>query len=420
MTWLIAIALLQATTVLGRRFTVPLDKQVVPVKVNGNVVSHKTAYFGTIFVGQPKPQEFTVVFDTGSGHLFLPSKECEDEACKVHRRYDRSLSASVQEINHDGSQVAQPSDGQDEERDSVSIAYGTGEILGSFVKEVVCIGSPAGTDPSYEADGNLSQVPHCSSARVVLAKEMSAEPFTAFGFDGVLGLGLDSLALHPEFHLFGQLANGSALQPIFGVFLARHQGVGSEVTFGGHNEYRAQGPLGWVPVTSPQLGHWRVQILRVYAGTKALPLCEDGECHAIVDTGTSILGAPSKAMRSLLSMTARRMPTETEPSQQASESQDCRRVPGPPLIFELANGVSLVLEAEEYSRPAPSQITSSATKQKFSICRASILPVDMPALGSKVFLFGEPVLQKYYTAFDYGGQRVGFALAEQPPPVVVV
>jgi len=363
------------------------------VIVKGNVVAHKTAYFGEIFVGQPKPQSFTVVFDTGSGHLFLPSKECEDESCKKHRRYDKHLSASVQEINDDGSVV----DGVGV-RDSVSIAYGTGEILGSFVREVVCIGSGVGNATS-------ELPPHCTTMRLVLATEMTSEPFTTFGFDGVLGLGLDSLALHPEFHLFGQL---SALRPVFGVFLARHEGVGSEVTFGGHDDSRIQGDLGWVPVSSPEMGYWRVQILRVRVGAKDLTICDDG-CHAIVDTGTSILGAPKKALQSLMSMTARRMP---------DGGQDCRQIPGPPIIFDLANGISILLEAEDYSRPVPSQITSSTTNQTHAICRASILPVDMPPLGSKIFLFGEPILQKYYTAFDAGEQRVGFALAEQAAIVI--
>lgn len=377
-----------------RRFTVPLSRQIVPVKANGKTVSHKTAYYGSIFVGQPQPQNFTVVFDTGSGHLFLPDKACKDEACLQHKRYDRSLSASAMEINDDGSLPEQT------ERDSVSIAYGTGEILGSFVKDVVCVGSPGTTSEG-------EQVPQCTSARVILAREMTSEPFEHFDFDGVLGLGLNSLALNPEFHLFSQLSGRNHLDPTFGVFLSRMNAPGSEVTFGGHNAGRTKGPIQWVPVASSKLGYWGVQILAVRVGEKELPICQDGECVAIVDTGTSLLGVPRQGLSSLLAATARIATGLAE-----EENKDCRQVGGPSLTFELAGGASVELGADDYSRPAPTQVKSSSTGETQTICRALLLPVEMPVVGSKVFLFGEPVLQKYYTAFDSGKLRVGFALAD--------
>lgn len=46
-----------------------------------------------------------------------------------------------------------------------------------------------------------------------------------------------------------------------------------------------------------------------------------------------------------------------------------------------------------------------------SVCRASLLPIEMPHLGPKVFVWGEPVLKKYYTTYDLEGERVGFAKA---------
>merc|ERR1719343_1714721 len=118
-------------------FMVPLDKQHVPVMVDGRQVAVKTAYYGDIFVGGPQPQNFTVVFDTGSGHLFVPSAACDEEACLLHRRYDRSLSRHAVELNHDGSKAKAT---RLHERDQVSIAYGTGEIVGDFARETVCIG----------------------------------------------------------------------------------------------------------------------------------------------------------------------------------------------------------------------------------------------------------------------------------------
>ena len=67
---------------------VPLDKQYVPIYRGENVVAYKTAYFGDLLVGSPSAK-FSVVFDTGSGHMFLPSVKCDTESCHAHRRPSR-------------------------------------------------------------------------------------------------------------------------------------------------------------------------------------------------------------------------------------------------------------------------------------------------------------------------------------------
>ncbi|CAK0867165.1 unnamed protein product [Prorocentrum cordatum] len=115
--------------------TIPLDKQYVPVVRKNHVVSYKTAYFGKVSLGMPQQgtQVFTVLFDTGSGHFFLPSAACETETCVRHRRYDARASSSAVDIDHEGLEVAANATG----RDQVAVAYGTGEIVGEFVRETV-------------------------------------------------------------------------------------------------------------------------------------------------------------------------------------------------------------------------------------------------------------------------------------------
>ena len=58
---------------------------------------HASEYYGTISIGSP-PQEFQVVFDTGSGNLVVPTTECADEACRSHRRFDATKSATSKQI----------------------------------------------------------------------------------------------------------------------------------------------------------------------------------------------------------------------------------------------------------------------------------------------------------------------------------
>jgi len=94
----------------------------------------KSAYYGTVYVGMP-PLEMTVVFDTGSGHLILPSMYCKSETCKAHVRYRRSASDTGRDVNFNGKTVP-----AGVPRDSITVKFGTGEVTGVLVEDIVCLG----------------------------------------------------------------------------------------------------------------------------------------------------------------------------------------------------------------------------------------------------------------------------------------
>eukprot|EP00442_Polarella_glacialis_P046005 CAMPEP_0115060094 /NCGR_PEP_ID=MMETSP0227-20121206/7279_1 /TAXON_ID=89957 /ORGANISM="Polarella glacialis, Strain CCMP 1383" /LENGTH=638 /DNA_ID=CAMNT_0002445283 /DNA_START=61 /DNA_END=1977 /DNA_ORIENTATION=+ len=389
--------------------TVPLTKQYVPIVRKGNTVAFKTAYFGKISVGS---QDFTVVFDTGSAHLILPATTCSAEACLKHNRYNQSLSASALSIDHDGTPLA-PGEVAPK---SVTIQFGTGKVKGEFVRDSVCL------QPLNSSTASFG----CTEMRLVLASEMSAEPFSLFDFDGILGLGLEGLALHEKFSFFGQLtAQNTALQPQFSVFLARSGKGQSSISFGGHDADKAASGLSWVPVHKPEKGHWQVKIRQVRIGDVVLDDCADGECTAILDTGSSLLGAPRQTVRTMHRYLTRRVlvaPGGTgsgEGQVSASEAAatlatDCRTLAGLPLTFDLGeNGPEIRLDAEDYFRPKPFNMTLPNQPSGWQLaCRSLLLPLDLPpSMGSKVFVLGEPVLRKYYTVYDWASRRVGFAVA---------
>lgn len=397
---LLSIFAFAAAESSGPVVTIPLDKQYVPVQRKNRTVSYKTAYFGRIHLGFPRStgQTFTVVFDTGSGHLFLPSATCETETCRRHRRYSRGASPSALDIDHDG-QLVKPGA---KVRDQVAVTYGTGEVTGEFVRETVCLepSSPGSLGPKG-AD--------CTEVRVILATEMTKEPFQTFEFDGVLGLGLESLAVDPEFSFLGQLSRLNNLSEFtFGYFLSRSDSVPSEISFGGHNQRRLGSPLQWAPVHRPELGYWQMKLKSVSIGDESLPLCKDGECVAIADTGTSLLGVPRAAAQRMHWLLARKVPDN--PSE-----IDCRTFPGPDMVFELEGGVKITLGAEDYSRATAMRVMHNKTGSSQVVCRASLLPIDDgEILGPKAFILGEPALRKYYTAYDWQRKQIGFALSVQP------
>jgi len=186
--------------------------------------------------------------------------------------------------------------------------------------------------------------------------------------------------------------------------------VASEIAFGGHDIRRMASELEWVPVHKPELGFWQMKILSVSVGGEALPLCEAGDCTAIADTGTSLIGAPREASQRLHWLLARKVPDDPA-------EIDCRTFPGPDLVFELEGGVNVTVGPEDYSRATGMRVLTSKTNTSQVICRASLLPVDGDeVLGPKAWILGEPVLRKYYTAYDWKRQQVGFALSKQPVP----
>merc|ERR1719420_2792493 len=85
-------------------------------------VVHASEYYGKIAVGNP-PQEFLVVFDTGSGNLLLPGKECSDEACTSHKRFDSAISKTAENIAF-ADEPDKPVD-KGGDRDVVTITFGT-------------------------------------------------------------------------------------------------------------------------------------------------------------------------------------------------------------------------------------------------------------------------------------------------------
>ena len=185
-------------------------------------------------------------------------------------------SVTARDVNADGSAV-RPSAGRDE----VTVHFGSGMIHGHIVDDRVCT-------------GNL-----CGRTDVVTATEMSDTPFLKFPFDGILGLGLESLSINPNFNFFTRVFTPLRLPRILSLFLSEEVEHEGELTMGGWKnewirpDFNNQEPV-WVPIARPDQGHWQVKIERILVGDRLLPVCSEiGEdCFASADSGSRLLGMP--------------------------------------------------------------------------------------------------------------------------------
>eukprot|EP01092_Planopodium_desertum_P012701 TRINITY_DN6007_c0_g1_i1.p1 TRINITY_DN6007_c0_g1~~TRINITY_DN6007_c0_g1_i1.p1 ORF type:complete len:370 (-),score=95.83 TRINITY_DN6007_c0_g1_i1:374-1483(-) len=217
-------------------------------------------YYGDITIGEP-PQSFTVVFDTGSSNLWVPSSQCSifDFACDFHSRY-----------NHDKS-TTYVANGK-----PFSIEYGTGSLTGFLSQDIVTV---AGLTVKNQVFAEATNEPGLT--------------FLVAQFDGILGLAFQSISVDGVTPVFYNMISQQLSQPLFGFWLNRNASstIGGEITFGGTDPSHYSGTINYVPLTNETYWEFQMDAFSV----KGTNYCQGG-CHAIADSGTSLLAGPSSVV----------------------------------------------------------------------------------------------------------------------------
>ncbi|CAN6354319.1 unnamed protein product [Urochloa humidicola] len=216
-------------------------------------------YFGEIGVGTPG-QKFTVIFDTGSSNLWVPSSKCYFSiACYLHSRYKSGQSSTYKK---NGKPAA--------------IRYGTGSIAGFFSEDSVTLGDLVVKDQEF-----------------IEATKEPGLTFMVAKFDGILGLGFQEISVGNAVPVwYNMVKQGLISDPVFSFWFNRHagEGEGGELVFGGMDPSHYKGDHTYVPVT--QKGYWQFNMGDVLVDGKSTGFCKGG-CAAIADSGTSLLAGPT-------------------------------------------------------------------------------------------------------------------------------
>ncbi|KAM4701311.1 cathepsin E [Discoglossus pictus] len=314
-------------------------------------------YFGDISIGNP-PQNFTVIFDTGSSNLWVPSVYCTSAACAQHDQFKPSLSSTYST-----------------EGTNFSIQYGTGSLSGIIGTDQVIV---QGIQVQNQQFG-----------------ESVSEPGSTFvdaAFDGILGLAYPSLAVGGATPVFDNMMQQNLVEmPMFGVYMNRNDesSVGGELVFGGFDTTRFSGQLNWVPVVSQ--GYWQIQLDNIMIGGEVV-FCSEG-CQAIVDTGTSMLTGPPSDILQLQNIIGAT----------ASDGEyvvDCSSLSDMPTVTYTINGVGYNLTPEQYTLvDGPNS------------CSSGFQGLDIQPPAGPLWILGDVFIGQYYSVFDRGNNRVGFAPA---------
>lgn len=329
---------------------------------------HALQYFGQIVVGNP-PTDFKVVFDTGSSYLFLPGGECASDACHNHRRYNASDARTRTGMQIGYANEPLKAADNDLERDTTTVSFASGEASGVYVRDDICV-----------AGGGA-----CAKVDFVASTEESDDPFKAATWDGILGCAPGGK--QKEFSLAQKLYEQKAIgRPLFSVYYGEEVADGGELTMGAWKEERADGPVRWVPVTSQE--YWQFEISDVSLGDEQQDLCGAKGCHAVVDTGSSLVMAPPDMVAALS-------------GKLSSVATDCNDLNGMPTLKFSVPGLPLPLElkAQDYMDAGGDTCT-------FLLGEAPASPDGRPLV-----VLGAPFLRQYYTVFDFSvnASKIGFA-----------
>ncbi|EGZ23491.1 cathepsin-like aspartic protease A1 [Phytophthora sojae] len=395
-------------------------------------------FFGSIGVGSP-PQRFQVIFDTGSSDIWLPETNCAD--CAGSRRYSAAVSLSHEALD-----------------EPFRLEYGSGNASGRVVREQISLfGGDAETDVL-----TLSGV-HIGSA------SKTTKRLQRFQADGIVGLGLEALALITK----PSLLQSEPRLRRFSIYINPLPGAlpPAQLIFGGvddtlpvaHAPLESGAKVAWhhfpvvrYPSSRRAHGFWAIRLNRLSVGSfdsrsdsSSKQLAGSGEgivavsaAVAIVDSGTSLLLLPRRAFDATIAEIQQHLRVQHRRELRANPHAvsgyacaDCTAEMFPALRFSFAleeasaGGMppktqTLVLQGTDYARCddficAPqldvhALFTSKKNKSKQQTPVASAMTTNI-AQGKEyeeVVVLGVTFLRAYYVQFDSELKTVGFACVE--------
>ncbi|XP_028357287.1 pregnancy-associated glycoprotein 2-like isoform X2 [Physeter macrocephalus] len=311
------------------------------------------AYVGNISIGTP-PQQFKVLFDTGSGDLWVPSIYCYSPPCRTHKLFNPHASTTFRLSGR-----------------PVDLTYGSGRMVGFLGCDTVRIGKLIDMVQPFGLSQSQFGMEHAP-------------------FDGMLGLGYPSLAVRGTTPVFDNLKRrGLISQPVFAFYLSTQKENGSMVMLGGVDHRYHKGELQWIPVSRPH--YWQITMNRITMNGLVLG-CFRG-CQAIVDTGTSFLVGPSTLINAIRRIIGARLVGH----EYAVSCSSVARLP--PIIFTI-NGKDYPVPPQAYIR-----------KSLRGFCLSSLAGGTENISRSETWILGDVFLRLYFSAYDRGKNRVGLAPA---------
>jgi len=334
-----------------------------------------TEYVGAVEIGTPA-QTFSVVMDTGSANLWVPSTKCTTTRSCTGKSEYASAKSSTYKANGE----------------KFSIQYGTGSCSGIISNDKVCIAGVCVNDQPF---GEATS----------LAAFFAGQPM-----DGICGLGFQALAVDRVIPPVENMIQQSLLtHSWFTVWMTSEGNVqgkdGGQITLGDYDTAHCSSTCDWVPLTSATYYEFNVQSVTVAKASDNQPRSagrrsrsQIGGSAAISDTGTSLIVGPTTEI-----------------------TQICQELGG----TSISGGVYSIPCAKKDTLP---DVVFTIDNKQFSISAKNYVVPNgagkcilgfqgMRAIAGPKWILGDCFIREYCTVYDMTGKegggkpRVGFCKA---------
>lgn len=317
---------------------------------------NNTQYYGTFLMGS-QSQKFTGVLDTGSSNIWVPKKGCVTSGCEGKEKFDPDLSQTF------------TTSGQE-----LSIQYGTGSMQGYVGYDTVTFGGISVTNQG-----------------IGLANQLS-DNFQNSPFDGIFGLAYKSIASDQVTPwMDNAVAQGLIPKAIFSFYLSNSPGNGAgRLIIGEPDPDYYQGDITWHSLQSLETGgpvdfYYNIAFDGIAVNSDSIPLtCQyQGNCRAIVDSGTSLIVGPANDVASIQNA--------------LNINPDCSNLDEQPdLVF--------TIDGTKYTVPPEFYVVKQVDWWGQEQCTAGLAP------GNQDFwIFGDAYMRGFYVVFNKTDSQIAFA-----------
>lgn len=209
--------------------------------------------------------------------------------------------------------------------------------------------------------------------------------FSKVAFDGIVGLGFKPLSAQGSTPIFDQIIEKKQLNMnIFSFVLNKNKE--SQLMLGGFDSKHIEGEIQYHDLIEEV--YWTIQMDKILLNGEDTNLCEN--CKAIIDTGTSLITGPTKAIKKLNSL--------------LKINKKCQNIKNLPEITFVIDKIHYSIKPQDYLLYLDKIEDNIDTR-----CMSLLMPLDIPESRGPAWILGDLFLMNYLSIFDRDQNRIGLA-----------